>query len=138
MTAKILCTIGPASLSRYVLTRLEALGVSLFRINLSHTAIEDVERVIAFLQANSKVPVCLDSEGAQVRTGFAAAPVRLVDNAFVDLHVETVEPNSSRLTLTPPEAVPQLRRGDIVTLDFNGAAVQVVEPGTEIDRKSVV
>ena len=66
---KVICTLGPTSLNPEVIQRLQSLGVSLFRINLSHTAIEDVRPAIALLQKHSTVPICLDSEGAQIRTG---------------------------------------------------------------------
>ena len=40
-----------------------------FRVNLSHTRLEDVEQVaVRFIQDHSRVPVFLDTEGAQVRT----------------------------------------------------------------------
>ena len=58
---KVICTLGPTSLKPRIIQRLQAVGVSLFRINLSHTAIEDVLPAIAFLQEHSTVPVCLDS-----------------------------------------------------------------------------
>lgn len=75
---KVICTVGPASLKPRLIRRLEKLGISLFRINLSHTTIEEVRPAIAFLLENTTVPVCLDSEGAQVRTGtFAAPPTNL-------------------------------------------------------------
>ena len=64
----LLCTIGPASLNKRVLKQLEKLDVTLFRINLSHTKIDDVAETIQFIQDHSVVPVCLDTEGAQVRT----------------------------------------------------------------------
>ena len=102
------------------------MGVSLFRINLSHTPLDEVERVIAFLKAYSNVPICLDSEGAQVRTGPARSAVRLADNAMVKLVAEATADDDPRLTLTPQQAVGQLRPGDLITLDFNGAAAQVV------------
>ena len=49
-----------------VLARLEDLGATLFRINLSHTALADVSEVIDFIQQHSVVPVCLDTEGARL------------------------------------------------------------------------
>ena len=39
---EILCTLGPASLNDHMLARIEELGVSLLRINLSHTKLEDL------------------------------------------------------------------------------------------------
>ncbi len=46
MAKEILCTLGPASMNKQVIRRLEQLGVSLFRINLSHTAENDVANAI--------------------------------------------------------------------------------------------
>jgi pyruvate kinase len=44
--------------------RLEALNVTLFRINLSHTSVSEVANTIRFIQKRSSVPICLDTEGA--------------------------------------------------------------------------
>ena len=42
MTKEILCTLGPASLDRRIISRLEQIGATLFRINLSHTKVADL------------------------------------------------------------------------------------------------
>jgi len=42
-------------------------GVAMFRINLSHTALDVVEDAIKKIQSWTNVPVCFDSEGAQIR-----------------------------------------------------------------------
>ena len=44
---KILSTLGPGSLDKETVQMLALKGVNLFRINLSHTALEDVEGVIS-------------------------------------------------------------------------------------------
>ena len=64
MKKEILCTLGPSSMNDRVISRLSELGVSLFRINLSHTKIEDLSGVIDFIRQRTQVPICLDSEGA--------------------------------------------------------------------------
>ena len=69
MRIKILCTLGPATLKKGVIRRLEDLDVDLFRLNLSHTRIEDLEDQINFISSVTNVPLCLDTEGAQIRTG---------------------------------------------------------------------
>ena len=69
MTKELLCTLGPASMNDRVIGRLTELGVALFRINLSHTALDELPSVIHFVRDRTSVPVCLDSEGAQIRTG---------------------------------------------------------------------
>ena len=40
-SVKILATIGPASIDKLILQRLDSAGVDIFRINLSHTKVED-------------------------------------------------------------------------------------------------
>jgi len=65
----VLCTLGPASLNRSVIERLDQRGVDLFRINLSHTPLGRVAETIETIKAFSRTPICLDTEGAQVRTG---------------------------------------------------------------------
>ena len=70
MAAKtILCTLGPASLRADVLKELDARGIDLFRINLSHTPPDAVESTIEFVRRHSSTPICIDTEGAQVRCG---------------------------------------------------------------------
>ena len=54
MTIKILTTIGPASLKEEVIKKLDKEAVSLFRINMSHTPLNDVEKVIASI---ARVPI---------------------------------------------------------------------------------
>ena len=69
MKIKILCTLGPASLRGDVIRALEERGVDLFRINLSHTPPEAVEPTITLIRRYSNAPICLDTQGAQVRCG---------------------------------------------------------------------
>ena len=59
---QILCTLGPASMNERVIRRLEGCGATLFRINLSHTALEEVEPAVQFIKKHSNVPICLDTE----------------------------------------------------------------------------
>ena len=69
MKIKILCTLGPASFNQAVIEGLDRFEVDLFRINLSHTPAEDVAGAIELVRRYSNTPICLDSEGPQVRCG---------------------------------------------------------------------
>ena len=62
MTTKILVTLGPSSMSEKVIKDCEELGVDIFRINLSHTALENVGPAIDSIRQWTEVPICLDSE----------------------------------------------------------------------------
>ncbi|TGV01338.1 sulfate adenylyltransferase, partial [Mesorhizobium sp. M8A.F.Ca.ET.173.01.1.1] len=81
---ELLCTLGPASLNDKVIHWLERAGTSLLRLNLSHTKIEDLERIITFIQKRTHIPICLDTEGAQIRTGpLADGKVTVRENRFL-------------------------------------------------------
>ncbi|MBF0267904.1 MAG: sulfate adenylyltransferase [Alphaproteobacteria bacterium] len=132
MSTEILCTLGPASMNERIISRLEHLGVSLFRVNLSHTKLEDVESVIRFIQSHTSVPVCLDTEGAQIRTtALVDGQVTLRENTMVTLHSRLVPGDSYNIGFYPPSTIAELQAGDFISIDFNAVLVQVVEPGLE-------
>ena len=57
MSTKILATIGPSSLNENIISELDRNGIDLFRINLSHTKINDLQDVIEKIQSWSSVSV---------------------------------------------------------------------------------
>jgi pyruvate kinase len=130
MTKEILCTLGPASMNDRVIGRLSELGVALFRINLSHTEVADLPGVIDFVQSRTRVPVCLDTEGAQIRTGgFTESAIEVRDNTEVVLHRRRVPGDSQNWNLYPRDIIGALEINDIISIDFNAVLIQVVEAG---------
>jgi pyruvate kinase len=125
MRIAILCTLGPRSLNRETITALDAYDVDLFRVNLSHTAVDEIEDVISLIRSHSTTPICLDTEGPQVRCGPMAAETRLEPGAQVVLTAEEVLGTSERLTLRPAAAIGQLQVGSVLSIDFDGATVAI-------------
>lgn len=125
MKIKILCTLGPASLQPGVIERLDERGVDLFRINLSHTPLEAVEETIDFVRRYSATPICLDTEGAQVRCGTMAPDVALTPGQVVRLVADDVAGTAAELTLRPRSTFAALREGSLVSIDFDGALLEV-------------
>lgn len=129
---KVICTLGPRSLKVKTVRGLQALGVCLFRINLSHTPIEKVGPAIAFLQQHSDVPICLDSEGAQIRTGmFKKAPTNLRKNSLIQIHRDPIYGDSQKLSFTPSATIDLLEPGDLITIDFHAVVAEVMEIESE-------
>ncbi len=124
---QILCTLGPASLSKEVIAQLDWAGVDLFRINLSHTPLEALDRALDLVQASSAKPVCLDLEGAQVRCGRVAPGVTLRKGEPIRLTAEQVEGTARELTLWPATTFAALKCGSRVAIDFDGAKVRVTD-----------
>ena len=79
MSKDVWCTLGPSSLNDHAIRRLEELGVRLLRLNLSHTKIDELPRTLEYIQRRTSLPICLDTEGAQVRT-FAATNLTVKEN----------------------------------------------------------
>ena len=67
MNKKIFCTLGPASLNKKFLN-FSNKKIDLLRINMSHVNINQLEKIIYKIRKYSIVPICIDTEGAQIRT----------------------------------------------------------------------
>ncbi len=65
---KILCTLGPSSLNEKIIKILKK-KVDYFRLNMSHLSIQSLKNNIKFLKKYGIKNICIDTEGAQVRTG---------------------------------------------------------------------
>ncbi len=128
MSAKILVTVGPNSLNEETIQQCAAADVYVFRINLSHTPLDKVADCIEKIQKWGDVPVCLDSEGAQLRNqSMDGGRVDFVDGAQVDIHFEPVLGDAGNISFSPRGAAEQFQVGDVVRLDFNGAQLEVLE-----------
>lgn len=111
-----------------VIARLTDVGVSLFRINLSHTGFGDLSGVIDFIQARTPVPICLDTEGAQIRTGILGeGNLFLEEESVVRIPKLPVKGDSHSFNFYPLETNDLLDIGDIISIDFNSVLVKVIE-----------
>lgn len=135
---KILATLGPSSLKQDIIGAMAGAGVTLFRVNMSHTAAEELEDLIPFIQSCTDVAICLDSEGAQIRTQrLADGGVTLAAGAKVQLHFDTVEGDQDNLSFHPGGIARQFDIGDLIDIDFHGAQLRVTEK-TEASCAAVV
>src|SRR6266498_4245206 len=130
MAAKtILCTLGPASLRPDILKELDARGIDLFRINLSHTPPDAVESTIEFVRRYSSTPICIDTEGAQVRCGRMMPGVVVTEGQTVTLTSTDRLGMADTLAVRPPAVFEELRIGSILKVDFDGAELRVTKVG---------
>ena len=127
MKIELLCTLGPSSMSERVIKRLTDQGATLFRINLSHTNLSDLPTAIELIQRNSIVPICLDTEGAQVRNGpLTGGSVFLAEHALIQGRRLEAHGNSECFSFYPDFVVDLLEIGDFISIDFNAVLVQVI------------
>ena len=135
---KIVCTIGPASESREVLSRMLDAGMNVARLNFSHGSQEEHAAKVALIRelaAEKGMPVAIlqDLAGPKIRTGtFACGSIELKPGDFFTLTSREVEGNQQEVGLTyrglPQDVVP----GDTLLL-ADGALELRVEKTSDTD-----
>ena len=63
---KIICTLGPASLNSEFL-KYSKKNIDLLRLNMSHQNINELKKNIKFVKKFTDCPICIDTEGAQIK-----------------------------------------------------------------------
>ena len=121
---KILATIGPSSLDKKIIKEMDKNGVDIFRINLSHTNINHLEDQIKQIQSWTKKSICLDSEGAQIRTGNIESDIIEVKKNDV-IRIENT--NKNQLSFTPKNIIFEFLKFDLLKVDFNDVVLEVLD-----------
>ena len=67
INTQIFCTLGPSSLNKKFLSFAKG-KVNLLRLNMSHLSVKKLEENIKYIKKYSNIPICIDTEGAQIRT----------------------------------------------------------------------
>ncbi|OWK22122.1 hypothetical protein AJ88_15365 [Mesorhizobium amorphae CCBAU 01583] len=92
----------------------------------------DLERIITFIQKRTRIPICLDTEGAQVRTGpLVEGKVMVHENRFLTARARPVAGDQFSISFYPAYIVNKLQVGDFISIDFNAVLTQVVEKDNE-------
>jgi pyruvate kinase len=123
---KIIATLGPATDSREMISRLADAGVNIFRLNMSHAPHDWVRGVVADIRsvaAEQKrfVGIMMDTQGPAIRTGELPVPLDLQPGQKFTLTVRgerSVEERS--VDVNYENFVNDINVGDTVLID-NGA-----------------
>jgi len=74
------------------------------------------------------IPICLDSEGAQVRNqDMETESVHFTKNSTVKIHHGQIIGNSENISFAPNNVSKQLKVGDRIRVDFNALQLKVIE-----------
>lgn len=127
---RLLITLGPASFYPETIRAMSECKPYVFRINMSHASLDQLPGHIRMIRENSDIPICIDSEGAQIRTHVMQdGAVILNDGNEVELLGELELGIPGRFSLTPKGIVEQFRQGDLIRLDWHGAAIRITDVG---------
>ena len=124
---KIICTLGPSSYNKNTLIKLKSLGVNIFRINLSHTKKEDILRKIIYLKKNNIKNICIDTEGAQIRTSKVKKKIYLKKNLLVKFSIGSEFSSKNKINLYPNFDLMSCKLNIKIKVGFNGLIFKVMK-----------
>jgi len=122
-STKIVATLGPASNSPEMLSRLIAAGVDVVRLNFSHGAAADHIERARIVRAEAKaqgraVGIMVDLQGPKIRVGkFRDGRITLVPGATFVLDADCREGDAEHVGLDYPELVRDVGPGAVLLLD---------------------
>lgn len=142
---KIICTIGPASISPEILKEMREAGMNCARINTAHGDFPQYSRIIKAVRSVGNIPILMDIKGPEVRV-LAKAPkkVKTGERFIAGFGHKSAEP----ITFTY-DFHNEVRTGDelfiangkvkakIVSKTGQGMVLEALNEGTIEDRKSV-
>ncbi len=124
---KIICTLGPSSFNQNTLKKLKSLGVNIFRINLSHTKKEDILKKIIYLKKNNIKNICIDTEGAQIRTSKVKKKVYLKKNALTKISINNELSSKNKINLYPSFNLLSCKLNIKINVGFKGLILKVIK-----------
>ncbi len=114
---EVFCTLGPSSLTKDFL-KFSNSNVHLLRLNMSHLDLKQLEKNILYIKRFSKIPICIDTEGAQIRT-------KCHKSKFFKKHEIFKVYYDKKYHFYPNEVFKNLKVNDKLDIGFNGLIVKI-------------
>ncbi len=119
---KIVCTLGPVSENKEMMTKLVKAGMNVARFNFSHGDYEEHGRRLTTIREINKelgtnVATMLDTKGPEIRTHEFDGRVLIKKDSEVIIGFEEVLGNTNRFSVTYPGLYDDMKEGDLITVD---------------------
>ena len=130
---KIICTLGPASETEEVLSKMIDAGMNVARLNFSHGTHEEHAKKIALIKKVREakkvpLPILLDTKGPEFRIKtFAKGKVNLKDGDTFTFTTEEIEGDKTRVTVSFKGICEQMNPGDKILLNNGLVIFEVVK-----------
>ena len=129
---KIVCTIGPASESKKIITGLAKAGMNVARLNFSHSTHEEHQRRIDLIkevreELGLPIAIMLDTKGPEYRIKtFAGGKIHLNEGDKFTFTADDIVGDEARVSVSYPKLPSELSAGDTILLN-NGLMTFEVE-----------
>ena len=130
---RIICTIGPATESYEMLRKMYDAGMNIVRLNMSHGDHESHAKVIKHIKTLNKkvefpIPVLLDTQGPEIRTGDLANDLDLKQGTIVSVTVRgPIDVEESSIHIDYADLIQTVNVGDKITVDNGLINLEVLE-----------
>ena len=120
---KIVCTIGPASDNKEMLTKLVKAGMNVMRLNFSHGTHPEHQAKIDLIteinkELDTSVAILLDTKGPEIRTGdFIDGSTEFKKGQVVTICQEDIVGTSDRFTITYKELYKDVKPGGFILVN---------------------
>ena len=132
MKKEIFCTLGPSSINSKFLKFVNKNKVDLLRVNMSHVSLSNLSKIIKFVRKHTHIPICIDTEGAQIRTK------TVKKKFFKTLKIFKISKIKGSFNLYPFEIFDKLKKGDILDIGFTGLEVKILNKNNEFLKCKVL
>jgi pyruvate kinase len=123
---KIICTLGPSSLNSQFL-EYSIKNIDLLRLNMSHLEISDLKKNIKLIKKKTNCPICIDTEGAQIRSKFIKKKF-IKKNSFLYINKN----KNNLLNLYPFDIQEKLKLNDILSIGFENLRIKIIKINNKI------
>lgn len=140
---KIVCTLGPSSCTKEVISAMYDAGMNVARLNFSHGTHEEHAAKIKIIkelreERGIPLPILLDTKGPEFRTGrYENGKITLKEGDEFTFTTENILGNEKRVSVNYPYLCEVLKKGDKILLN-NGLMEFEVTEVTDNDVKTVV
>ena len=127
---KTIVSLGPATNNSAYLKKIKKRDVSFVRINMSHSTISDLKHYIK-ISKNAELPFIIDTEGSQIRScDYLESAYTWAEGDILKIYGNNILGSKDAISLRPSKIVPQLRKGDLIKIDFHALILHVINIST--------
>jgi pyruvate kinase len=131
---KIIATLGPATESKEMLSKLILGGVDILRLNMAHASHKWVEDAMWYIREASTevgrhVAVMMDVKGPEIRTGVVEVPIDLAVGDVIEFYTKRGEPTGDvpAVSVNYPGLPGEVKVGDVVLVDSGLIQLKVLD-----------
>lgn len=130
---KIVCTLGPATNSEEMISRLVKAGMNVARLNFSHGTLDDHRKMIAAIRKvatrlGKSIPILQDLQGPKLRIGkIKDGSIQLKKGKTIAITTEDIIGDENIISTGYPYLSKDVKTGDTILLDDGLIQLQVKE-----------